>query len=74
MPLLRSQQPRQLSNIHSDAPSFIEGQHLGDVSLLACLSRVDVHKRLARCVENLEAARYLLDLPPENFMAIMSTY
>jgi hypothetical protein len=59
----RPQQFRQLSNIHGNAPRFIEGQHLGDVSLLTGISCVDVDEGLAGSIQHLEAARYLLDLP-----------
>jgi hypothetical protein len=38
--LLGSQQFRQLGQVHSNAPCLIEGQHLCDVGLLACLSCV----------------------------------
>src|SRR5680860_625326 len=58
-----SQQPRQLRHVHCDAPSLIERQHLGDVSFSLRLASVDVDEGLARCVQHLEAARYLLDRP-----------
>ena len=44
------------SPIHGDAPRLIEGQHLRNVSLLACLACVDVDECLTVRVENLETA------------------
>ena len=61
--LVPSQQPRQLSNIHRNAPRIIEGKRLGYLYLLLCLSCIDVGQRLSVSVENLVSARRLLDLP-----------
>jgi len=46
-----------------NAPRLIDGQHLSDVSLLLCLSCVDVRKGLAVGIKHLEAAWCPLDLP-----------
>jgi len=53
---------RQLSNIYTNAPRFIEGENLRNLGFGFCLSRIDIGKSLAGCVQHLEAARRLLGL------------
>ena len=52
-----------ICNIHSNAPRLVEGRHLRNVGLLACLAGIDVDERLTGSIKHLEAARYLLDRP-----------
>jgi hypothetical protein len=47
----------------SNAPGLIDRQRLGYLSLLLCLPRIDMRQRLSVSVENLVAARHLLDRP-----------
>ena len=42
---------------------LIEGQHLRNVGLLACLACIDVDERLTVRIQHLEATGYLLDRP-----------